>query len=126
VSDIIAGRNPVTEAIRAGRDFDRICFANGDKTLQRIIDMAKDRRIPIDFVDRSRLDALSYTKDKGMGCILRVYPDGKLLINDFAKNEILETSVEDFLGYYEDEEEEECDCGCGGHHHHHDHDTGMH
>ena len=50
-------------------------------------------------------DALSYTKDKGMGCILRVYPDGKLLINDFAKNEILETSVEDFLGYYEDEEE---------------------
>ena len=62
MSDIIAGRNPVTEAIRAGRDFDRICFANGDKTLQRIIDMAKDRRIPIDFVDRSRLDALSDTK----------------------------------------------------------------
>lgn len=70
-------------------------------------------------------DALSYTKENGIGCILRVYADGKLMINDFAKNEIIETSVEDFLGYY-DEEEDECDCGCGGHHHHHDHGTGMH
>lgn len=70
-------------------------------------------------------DALLYTKEKGMGCILKVYPNGKLKINDFLKNEILETSVEDFLGYYEDEEEDECDCGCGGHHHH-DHGTGMH
>lgn len=70
--------------------------------------------------------ALLYTKEKGMGCILKVYSDGKLKINDFLKNEILETSVEDFLGYYEEDEEEECDCGCGGHHHHHDHGTGMH
>lgn len=73
-------------------------------------------------------DAVSYTKDKGMGCILRVFSDGKLMINDFAKNEIIETTVEDFLGYYDDEDEhdEDCDCGCGGHHHHHDHGTGMH
>ena len=72
-------------------------------------------------------DAVSYTKDKGMGCILRVFSGGKLMINDFAKNEIIETTVEDFLGYYDDDEdEEECECGCGGHHHHHDHGTGMH
>jgi len=72
-------------------------------------------------------DAVSYTKEKGIGCILRVFDDGKLMINDFAKNEIIETTVEDFLGYYDDDdEEEECDCGCGGHHHHHhDHSTGM-
>lgn len=74
-------------------------------------------------------DAVLYTKDKGLGCILRVFSDGKLMINDFAKNEIIETTVEDFLGYYDDEEDEhdeDCDCGCGGHHHHHDHGTGMH
>lgn len=72
-------------------------------------------------------DALSYTKEKGLGCILRTFADGKLMINDFAKNEIIETSVDDFLGYYDEDEEEECDCGCGGHHHHHhsDDDTGM-
>lgn len=62
MGDIIEGRNPVVEAIKSGRDFDRICFASGDKTLQRIINMAKDRRIPIDFVDRSRLDSISETK----------------------------------------------------------------
>ena len=68
-------------------------------------------------------DAVSYTKDNGLGCILRVFSDGKLMINDFAKNEIIETTASDFLGYYDDEEDEdECDCGCGGHHHHHDHD----
>lgn len=67
-------------------------------------------------------DAVLYTKENGLGCILRVYSDGKLMINDFAKNEIIETTASDFLGYYdEDEEEDECDCGCGGHHHHHEH-----
>ncbi len=68
-------------------------------------------------------DAVSYTKENGIGCILRVFSDGKLMINDFAKGEIIETTASDFLGYYdEDEDEDECDCGCGGHHHHHDHD----
>lgn len=67
-------------------------------------------------------DAVSYTKDNGLGCILRVFSDGKLMINDFAKNEIIETTASDFLGYYDEDEEDECDCGCGGHHHHHDHD----
>lgn len=67
-------------------------------------------------------EAVSYTKENGLGCILRVYSDGKLMINDFAKNEIIETTASDFLGYYDEEEEDECDCGCGGHHHHHDHD----
>jgi len=67
-------------------------------------------------------DAVLYTKDNGLGCMLRVFSDGKLMINDFAKNEIIETTASDFLGYYEDEDEDECDCGCGGHHHHHDHD----
>ena len=70
-------------------------------------------------------DAEKYADDMGINCVLRVYDGGKLLIKDFAKNEIIETSVEDFLGYY-DEDEEECDCGCGGHHHHHDEDCGMH
>ena len=64
-------------------------------------------------------DAVSYTKDNGLGCILRVFSDGKLMINDFAKNEIIETTAFDFLGYYDEDEEDECDCGCGGHHHHH-------
>ncbi len=53
----------------------------------------------------------SYCQRIGAGCMMRVYADGKLQIKDFAKGEITETTVADFLGYYE----EECDCGCGEH-----------
>lgn len=67
-------------------------------------------------------EAVRYTKETGISCILRVFSDGKLMINDFAKGEIIETTITDFLGYYDEEDEDECDCGCGGHHHHHDHD----
>lgn len=66
-------------------------------------------------------DAVSYANKKEIGCVLRSFSDGKLMINDFVKNEIIETTVDDFLGYYE---EDECDCGCGAeeHHHHHKHE----
>ena len=73
--------------------------------------------------DKPIEEAEEYAKNKNISCILRVYPDGKLLIKDYLKNEITETTAFDFLGYYDDEEE--CDCGCdhdhdGHHHHHHD------
>ncbi len=66
-------------------------------------------------------DAQEYAKNKGMSCILRAYADGKLDIKDFVKNEITETTVADFLGYYE-ADEDECDCG---HEHHHGEDCGC-
>lgn len=67
--------------------------------------------------DDSIENACSFAEKKGMSCVLRAYPDGILQIKDMIKNEITETTVADFLGYYE--EEEDCDCGCG--HDHHDH-----
>ncbi len=45
--NIIAGRNPVTEAIKAGRTIDKIYVKNGDKTLGRIIALAKENKIPV-------------------------------------------------------------------------------
>ena len=60
-------------------------------------------------------DAEEYADNKEINCIIRAYADGKLQIKDFVKDEIIETSLEDFLGFYDDEEDE-CDCG---HHHHH-------
>ena len=62
-------------------------------------------------------EAEKYAREKGIECILRVYTDGKLEIKDYAKNEIIETTVEEFLGYYEDEED---NCDCGDHHAHED------
>lgn len=57
------------------------------------------------------------------GCMMRVYPNGKIQIKDFLKNEITETNANDFLGYYDDDcFDEDCDCG---HHHEDDHDCGC-
>ncbi len=67
--------------------------------------------------------AEAYAKKSGAGCMLRVFADGRLMIKDFLKQEITETTVQDFLGYYEDGEAEEDGCNCG--HDHHDHDCGC-
>ena len=57
----IEGRNPVMEALKAKREFDKIIVAKGDRTLQRIIDMAKEANIPIQYVNRYRLDEMATT-----------------------------------------------------------------
>ena len=57
-----------------------------------------------------------YAKKTGAECMLRVFADGRLLMKDFRRDEIIETTVDDFLGYYDED-----DCGCG-HEHEHDHD----
>lgn len=71
--------------------------------------------------------AEEYADKKKMSCILRAYPDGRLMMKDTVKNEITETTAQDFLGCYN--EEDECGCGdedCGHEHHHHDCDCGCH
>lgn len=65
--------------------------------------------------------AEDYAKQAGHGCMLRVHADGMLQIKDFEKNEIIETTAAEFLGYYDEGEEE--DCGCD--HEHHEHDCGC-
>lgn len=68
-------------------------------------------------------DAEEYSKKRNIGAMLRVFPDGKLMINDFAKHEIIETTANEFLGYYDDDlmfddghHHHDCDCGCGHEH----------
>lgn len=65
-----------------------------------------------------------YCKRINAGCMMRVYADGKVQIKDFLKNEITETTAQEFLGYYDDDCGDDCDCG-HEHHHHHDCDCGC-
>ena len=60
-SDVIAGRNPVSEAIRSGRAIDRILIAKGEKSgaVVGILAKARDRQIPVKEVDRQKLDYIS-------------------------------------------------------------------
>ncbi|MGN0182899.1 MAG: ATP phosphoribosyltransferase regulatory subunit [Candidatus Ornithomonoglobus sp.] len=44
-------------------------------------------------------DAEKYAEATNNTCILRVYPDGRLTIYDYEKDDTLETTVNEFLGY---------------------------
>ncbi|MBR4173153.1 MAG: hypothetical protein IKR46_02150, partial [Clostridia bacterium] len=64
--------------------------------------------------------ATDYAKSENASAIIRCYPDACVEIKDMVKNEIIKTTVSDFLGYYED------DCDCGHDHHGEDCDCGHH
>lgn len=60
-SDVISGRNPVSEAIRSGRPIDRILVARGEKSgaVIGILAKARDKKIPVKEVDRVKLDYIT-------------------------------------------------------------------
>lgn len=60
-SDIIVGRNPVSEALRSGREIDRILVSKGEKNgaVVGILAKAKKKGIPIKEVDSKKLDYAS-------------------------------------------------------------------
>ncbi len=65
-TDRLEGRNPVMEALRAGRTINKIWVVKRDEsrpdpTLSRIINLAKDRGIIVSEVPRISLDQMSQT-----------------------------------------------------------------
>ena len=61
-SGIIYGRNPVTEALRAGRQLDRVIIQDGATgSVGKIKALAKEAGVPLDYADKKRLDTLAGT-----------------------------------------------------------------
>lgn len=60
-SDVISGRNPVSEAVRSNRPIDKILVARGEKSgaVVGILAKAKQKQIPIKEVDRTKLDYIT-------------------------------------------------------------------
>lgn len=60
-NDIIAGRNPVMEAIRSGRSIESVLVAKGERSgsVVAIIAKAKQKNIPVKDVDSKKLDFLA-------------------------------------------------------------------
>ena len=59
--DRIEGRNPVTEAIKSGREIDKLLVSAKEGSIKKIVAMAKERGIVVQEVVRTKLDELSET-----------------------------------------------------------------
>ena len=55
--DFVIGRNAVTETLKAGRSVNKILVANGSNN-QKILALANDSKIIVEFVERSKLDKI--------------------------------------------------------------------
>ena len=57
----IEGRNPVIEVLKSYRQIEKIMIANGAKegSIKKIIGMAKDKNVVVQYVNKSKLDEIS-------------------------------------------------------------------
>lgn len=60
-NEMIAGKNPVLEALRAGREINKLWIAEGVKKsgVQELIDLAKERGVLVQFVPKQKIDKLA-------------------------------------------------------------------
>ncbi|NLY71108.1 MAG: 23S rRNA (guanosine(2251)-2'-O)-methyltransferase RlmB [Clostridiales bacterium] len=65
---IIFGRNPVIEALKSDRQIEKlVVINNGEGSIKRIEKMARDSKIPIQYVDKKALDRFAgSTKHQGV------------------------------------------------------------
>lgn len=63
--DKLTGIHAIREALEAGRAIDRIVIATGrqDTRVEKIVQLARERGVPVRFEDRGQLDRLASTQD---------------------------------------------------------------
>lgn len=58
--NIITGRNPVMEALRGGREIEKILIVKGaEGSIKKIMGKAKDLKVPVQLVEKSVIDRLA-------------------------------------------------------------------
>lgn len=88
--DIVEGRNAVTELIKSGKDVNKLFVQRGEKhgSINAILSLAKQNKIVVVQVEKSKLDSLSQTKNH-QGVIAIVPPFDYCDVDDilqFAKS----------------------------------------
>lgn len=76
IENYIEGRNPVIEAIKSGREIEKILVAKGSNvgSIRKIIAMAKEKKIVVQYVDKAKLDSDSETNNhQGVMAIVSSY-----------------------------------------------------
>jgi len=79
--DRFTGIHAVREALEAGSSFDRIVIAKGrqDSRIEEIVQLARQRNIPVRFEDRGNLDRLANSRDhQGVVAIAAARPPATL------------------------------------------------
>jgi len=72
MSDLIEGRHPVLESLKAGRPINKIMLANNtgrNDILAEIMHLSKQKGIRVEYVEKTALDRLSETGGKHQGII---------------------------------------------------------
>ncbi len=84
--DRVEGRNSVFEAIRSGRPLNKLFVEKDseDVLISRIIAMAREKDIPIQYLERNKLDSISQTRTH-QGVILEVAAREYVEIDDILK-----------------------------------------
>ncbi|MCQ4638357.1 23S rRNA (guanosine(2251)-2'-O)-methyltransferase RlmB [Anaerovorax odorimutans] len=64
MTDTIIGRNAVMEALKSGREIEKLIVAKGaEGSIRKITGMAKDKKIPIHYSDKQTLDRIAAGKN---------------------------------------------------------------
>ena len=86
ISDQVEGRNSVLELLESDRDINKILIAKGEKhgSINKIIAMAKERKIVIVEVERQKLNAISENNNH-QGVIAVVPPFNYVEVEDILK-----------------------------------------
>ena len=84
--DQIEGRNAVLELLETGKDINKIFIANGEKhgSINKIISIAKERKVVIVEVDRAKLNQMSMS-DNHQGVIAIVPPFDYCEVEDIVE-----------------------------------------
>ncbi len=84
-ANIIIGRNPVTEALKAGREVDKLLVTSREGSMIKILAMAKEQGIPVMYVEKAALDRIAQGKAH-QGVCAYVSPYDYSTVDDILAN----------------------------------------
>lgn len=78
--EMIAGKNPVLEALRSGREMNKLWIAEGVKKagIQEMLDLARERGVLVQFVPKKKVDQLSDANHQGVVASVAAYSYAEL------------------------------------------------
>lgn len=73
--EYIIGKNPVIEALKSGRDINKILIAEGSQRggMQQIIQLAKEAKVLVQFVPKKKIDQITEQNHQGVLAYIAAY-----------------------------------------------------